>query len=138
MGTETRKALCLCAYVVFFFLSSRTSAEQQIPRWELGPSVSTIRVEEFSTSRAWGFGGRGVLNFTKSFAADVQFARNTTDQPFLPSTTLIHNQFTANFKATWRPENAIKANPFGLAGAGLARDGASFGGSFPGSFYENR
>jgi len=134
-------------HAIVWFLIARPAIgfSQQIPRWELGPTISLIKVREYDAYRAFGFGGRATLNFSRLFAADVQFARDSQKEFFAPSnsrTEYRHDQFTANLKTTWRPQTRLRANPFALAGMGLARDGVSstFQGPFPGSFkfYQNK
>ena len=121
---------------------------QEVPRWELGPMFNLIKIQQFDSNRFFGFGARGVLNFSDVLGADVQFARNTHNESFAPSnspfsqTLYSHEQFTVNLKATWRRRNVLRMSPFAIAGVGLARDGASstFQGPFPGSFnqYQNK
>jgi hypothetical protein len=109
------------------------------------PTISLIKIHDLDRNRFFGFGGRGVLNFSDLLGADLQFARVAAQEFFAPSnsrTEYSHHQYIASLKVTWRPQNARRINPFGLAGMGLARDGVSstFGGPFPGSFadYQNK
>jgi hypothetical protein len=118
---------------------------QEVTRWELGPTVSLIKIREFDSNRFFGIGARGVLNFSRVLGTDVQFARVAAKEFFAPSnsrTEYSHDQFTANLKASWRTRNALRVSPFAIAGMGLARDGvtSSFQGPFPGSFkiYQNK
>jgi opacity protein-like surface antigen len=133
------------ALLVGVLASGTVSAEaQEVPRWELGPMFNLIKIQQLDSNRFFGFGARGVLNFSDVFGADVQFARNTHNESFAPSnsrTTYSADQFTVNLKATWRRRNVMRMSPFAIAGVGLARNGVSFSyEGIPGSFkqYQNK
>jgi hypothetical protein len=87
---------------------------QNAPRWELGPSISMIKLRELDSNRGFGFGARAVWNISEWLGTELQAAR------IRESTT--HYQSTANVKGTWRLENSLRVNPFALAGIGGRRD----------------
>ena len=107
---------------------------QEVARWELGPSVSMISLQELDSNRAFGFGGRAVWNMSELLGTELQFARfSRTDseiQPAFRKHQQIHLQLTASVKGTWRLENSLRVNPFALAGIGGRRDTSRF--TYPG------
>jgi len=149
---STMKSVFQTVLLAGVFAAGAVSVKaQEVPRWELGPMFNLIKIQQFDSNRFFGFGARGVLNFSDALGADVQFARNTHNESFAPSnsrTTYSGDQFTVNLKATWRRRNLMRLSPFAIAGIGLARDGVSstyetnFNGQgpFPGSFnvYQNK
>ena len=143
---STMKSVFQTVLLAGVFAAGAVSVKaQEVPRWELGPMFNLIKIQQFDSNRFFGFGARGVLNFSDVLGADVQFARNTHNESFARSnsrTTYSGDQFTVNLKATWRRRNLMRLSPFAIAGIGLARDGVSstFQGPFPGSFnvYQNK
>jgi Outer membrane protein beta-barrel domain len=122
--------------VLVFTILTTPAVGQQVPRWEIGPTLSLITLQEYSRNHHSGFGGRLVVNFSDILAADLQSIRisKTYNYPqFASRIQYTHDQFTANLKATWRHQNAIRLNPFVLAGMGWVRDGYkdTFGVPFP-------
>src|SRR5215471_11390164 len=143
---STMKSVFQTVLLAGVFAAGAVSVKaQEVPRWELGPMFNLIKIQQFDSNRFFGFGARGVLNFSDVLGADVQFARNTHNESFARSnsrTTYSGDQFTVNLKATLRRRNLMRLSPFAIAGIGLARDGVSstFQGPFPGSFnvYQNK
>jgi hypothetical protein len=123
---------------------------QNAPRWELGPSISTISLGELGVlpragNRGFGFGARAVWNISEFLGAELQFARVSRTDSGTPLSSgdeiqRTHHQLTASVKGTWRLENSLKINPFALAGIGGRRDTFGFisGGEPLGKFHETR
>jgi hypothetical protein len=63
-----------CVSLLLFTPSLRVFG-QDAPRWELGPSLSMVRLGRFDGNPAFGFGGRAVWNFSSILGTELQFAR---------------------------------------------------------------
>jgi hypothetical protein len=135
---SVKMRIAVFSLLVFAILTA-SAAGQQVPRFEIGPTVSRVTVNELSGRNNSGFGGRLVVNFADILAADLQAARISKTRTFFPGfpghrSQETHDQFTANLKATWRLQNAIRINPFALAGTGWVRDGYNDSFSAPGGY----
>jgi len=113
---------------------SDLSFGQTVPRWEFGPAISLSRVDGADggdRNRAFGIGGRGVLNFSELLGADLLFAHAYRSEYF-PGQASVYSasgsrssedQLFLSLKATWRKQKVWKIMPFGIAGMGLTRLG---------------
>jgi hypothetical protein len=109
----------------------------------MGPTLAMINMERFDRNRAYGFGGRAVWNFSPALGTELQFARMSRNESFVPGNVQFwrtHHQLIASLKATWRKENVLKLNPFALAGIGGRRDTlkVAVGGASPRTFTERQ
>jgi len=135
MRTADTSATLFLAFVVLIF-GSTTAFAQEVPRWEVGPTISLHKFNADDSNSYFGIGGRGVLNFSRIFGAEVQYAHTSRSSQYDDTSTFFESddQLTANLKTTWRPQSVRWINPFGLSGMGVTRYSFHLDSSTPYSF----
>jgi hypothetical protein len=131
-----------CVSFLLFTLSAPVFG-QDAPSWELGPTMSMIRLARFDRNHVFGFGGRAVWNFSSVLGTELQFARMSRNESFVPANQQFwktHHQLIASLKATLRQANVLKLHPFALAGVGGRRDTTkvTYGGASPRTFTDRQ
>ena len=75
MALTMQRLRYIVGLVPFLSISLHDAFGQDVPRWELGPTISMIKLRELHSNRYFGPGVRAVWNFSEILGTELQFAR---------------------------------------------------------------